>query len=292
MGLAASQARFLAITSRKMNCEFQSMQIAQEKLSVTRDLQAASQKYQNSLNATKLVWDTDADEVYDLSYDIMMNPSALNDYNPYLITDTQGKLVLSEKMFQAAVTAGIIDKNGDPIQGASLFTEGAADAKGDGSRNAFLNALGERGQVSQSTIDSITKLENSYTKSGVGGDILDKTIANALTSTAFISELKSKYDKTEEGHEAGDLKYQLDLISLLGDKDGNGEVTDDEISSTFCFTTSPDPEKDKGKFIITNNGQALTKDQLQNLSLGDILSGKYAMTVVGTQDLAPTSEKA
>lgn len=67
MGLAASQARFLAITSRKMNCEFQSMQIAQEKLSVTRDLQKASQEYQNSLSATKLVWDTEDNTVYDLS---------------------------------------------------------------------------------------------------------------------------------------------------------------------------------------------------------------------------------
>ena len=89
MGLAASQARFLAITSRKMNCEFQSMQIAQDKLSVTRDLQSAATKYQNAMNATKLVWDTDTDEVYDLSYNLLMTPSALNDYNPYLITDTQ-----------------------------------------------------------------------------------------------------------------------------------------------------------------------------------------------------------
>ena len=66
MGLAASQARFLAITARKMNCEFQSMQIAQEKLSVTRDLQKAAQDYQNSLTQTKLIWDVDDDQ-YDLS---------------------------------------------------------------------------------------------------------------------------------------------------------------------------------------------------------------------------------
>lgn len=110
MGLAASQARFLAITSRKLNCEFQSMQIAQEKLSITRDQQKAAEEYQNSLNATKLVWDTVDDDVYDLSYDIMMKPSALNEYDPYLITDAQGKIVLSESMFQAAVDAGIIDE--------------------------------------------------------------------------------------------------------------------------------------------------------------------------------------
>ena len=106
MGLAASQARFLAITARKNNCELQSMQIAQEKLSITREQQEAAQEYQNSLSATKLVWDTVDDDVYDLSYDVLMKPSALNEYDPYLITDTQGKLVLSTSMFNAAVAAG------------------------------------------------------------------------------------------------------------------------------------------------------------------------------------------
>ena len=67
MGLAASQARFLAITARKNNCELQSKQIAQEKLSITREQQEAAQEYQNSLSATKLVWDTVDDDVYDLS---------------------------------------------------------------------------------------------------------------------------------------------------------------------------------------------------------------------------------
>ena len=114
MGLAASQARFLAITARKMNCEFQSMQIAQEKLSVTRDLQKAAQDYQNSLDATKLVWDTDGTrpevdgDIYDLSYNVMMTPSTLNEFDPYLITDTLGRVLLSDPMFDAAVAAGII----------------------------------------------------------------------------------------------------------------------------------------------------------------------------------------
>ena len=115
MGLAASQARFLAITSRKMNCEFESMQIAQQKLSVTRDQQAAAQEYQNSLGATKLVWDADNNcdgtgDIYNLSYGLMMTPSALNEYDPYLVTDTRGRIVLSDSMFQAALDAGIIDK--------------------------------------------------------------------------------------------------------------------------------------------------------------------------------------
>ena len=59
MGLAATQARFLGITARKANCEFQSMQIAQQKLSITRELEKATAEYQSALDTTKLIWDPD-----------------------------------------------------------------------------------------------------------------------------------------------------------------------------------------------------------------------------------------
>ncbi len=287
MGLAASQARFLAITSRKMNCEFQSMQIAQDKLSVTRDLQSAATKYQNSMNATKLVWDTDMDEVYDLSYDLLMTPSALNDYNPYLITDAQGKIVLTDSMFNAAYNAGIIDEDGDPT-GAALFTQSGKyvdkrDNNGnlvtdpttgavvqewntDGSRDAFLDALVSSGDLAATTADSVKGQE--YTQAGIGGEILDKTIANALTTTGLISELSSK-------DEDGNLKYSVyDALSGMN----------------FCYTTSPDTSDDNGKFIIANNGTALTEDQIKELSIGDLLSGKYTITKVGSSNMEVKTE--
>ena len=263
MGLAASQARFLAITSRKMNCEFQSMQIAQDKLSVTRDLQSAATKYQNAMNATKLVWDTDTDEVYDLSYNLLMTPSALNDYNPYLITDTQGKLVLTDTMFQAAVNAGIIDKNGDPIGALSK------DA-----RDKFMTELAKNGEVASSTAETVQA--NAYTKSGIGGEILDKTIANVLTTNAFINKLGSKDDE-------GNPLYGISVLDMLGISVEDGNV-DAAYDSKFCYNTYPDDiyGANKGKFVITNNGSALSREQLKKLSLGDLLSGKYTITKLGS----------
>ena len=188
MGLAASQARFLAITARKNNCELQSMQIAQEKLSITREQQEAAQEYQNSLSATKLVWDTVDDDVYDLSYDVLMKPSALNEYDPYLITDTQGKLVLSTSMFNAAVAAGVIDaKTGDPK--VSRFM-GSTSSTNDGSRNAFLYQLGVQNQIDASTINAIYALgDKGYTNSGVGGEIIDKTLTKELTFTTLATDI-------------------------------------------------------------------------------------------------------
>lgn len=194
MGLAASQARFLAITARKMNCEFESMQIAQQKLSVTREQQKAAQEYQDAMTATKLVWDADSNcdgtgDVYNLSYDLMMTPSALNEYDAFLVTDTQGRVVLSESMFGAAVKAGVVDSAGNPIKAGQYSEEG---------RNKFLEALGETGTIDGSVISGIKSLKNSYTQVGVGGEISDKKIANAMNSPTFINHLKTAVYKKDD----------------------------------------------------------------------------------------------
>lgn len=265
MGLAASQARFLAITARKNNCELQSMQIAQEKLSITREQQKAAQEYQNSLSATKLVWDTVDNDVYDLSYDVLMKPSALNEYDPYLVTDMQGKLVLSTNMFNAAVAAGIIDaKTGDPKVSRSMGTTASTN---DGSRNAFLYQLGVQNQIDTSTINAIYSLgDKGYTSSGVGGEIIDKTLTNAMNTKTFINYMQeATYPESINGHNKGDLIYGLNLVDLIG-------------ADKICSTKSPNKTEDAGKVIITNNGAVLTDEELQNLTLGDILEGKYVMT--------------
>lgn len=282
MGLAASQARFLAITARKNNCELQSMQIAQEKLSITREQQEAAQEYQNSLSATKLVWDTADDDVYDLSYDVLMKPSALNEYDPYLITDTQGKLVLSTSMFNAAVAAGVIDaKTGDPKVSRSM---GTTSSTNDGSRNAFLYQLGVQNQVDSSTINAIYSLgEQGYTNSGVGGDIIDKTLTNAMNTNTFINYMqKAEYPEDVKGdgdtirHAKGDAIYGLNLVDLFAD-----------AGVDICYTTSPDKDANKGDVIITNNGSVVTEEELKKLTLGDIIDGKYVMTgLMSAEDLS------
>ena len=214
MGLAAGQARFLAITARKMNCEFQSMQVAQEKLSTTRDLQRAAAEYQNSLDATKLVWDTDgrADgvgDVYELSYDVMMRPSILNNFTPHFVTDTKGRIVLSKAMFEAARDAGVIKENGDP--NTDMYKKpfmGEATSTDDGSRNALLYQLSQKNQIDGEMMTNIIKLgKDGYTRAGIGGPIFDKSTANVLDTNLFINYMKTATDegtiKIEPNHQYG-----------------------------------------------------------------------------------------
>ncbi len=281
MGLAASQARFLAITSRKMNCESQSLQISQQKLSITRDLQKASTEYQQALDATKLVFDcgTADNDVYDLSYAALMTPSAINEYEPYLITDTKGKIVLSEAMWKASIAAGIIDENGDPT-GNGLFTMGSADSVDDGSRNAFLYQLGVQNIAAPSTINSIIKLgEIGYNDAGVGGDILDKTLAGNYNSPAFINYLKT--EKDDDGN------YLFGLISQKKEDDENGntktvKIPDIPLSSITSWSKNTLKSMENNKCLLTSGGDSkniLSESAIEDLTLGDILEGKYTLSM-------------
>ena len=330
MGLAASQARFLAITSRKMNCEFESMQIAQEKLSVTREQQAAAQEYQDSLSATKLVWDADNNcdgtgDVYNLSYGLLMTPSALNEYDPYLITDTRGRIVLDNSMFKAAVDAGVINEDGSS---KGTFSVGATDSTNDGSRNAFLYQLGVQNKADSSVIASIINIGDAgySSKAGLGGEILDKTLAGAMTTNEFINYMQSaKYDgatqdgavsngtgvnansqvynknKTPITFQENDPIYGLNIAYLFADytvdENGKASITDEDFEKAFCTTTSPsNTDKSasdggsKGKLIISKNGQALSLSEIKKLTLGDFLTGKY--TLSGVMDASEMSAKA
>ena len=109
MGLAASQARLLTITSRKSDCEFQSMRLSHEKLSISRDLALLSNEYQNSIDQTKLMYDFygDTSNREQLNYNILMTPSAMNNYIPITITNSSNRVVLDNKFAKAARAAGI-----------------------------------------------------------------------------------------------------------------------------------------------------------------------------------------
>ena len=109
MGLAASQARLLTITSRKSDCEYESMSLSHQKIALSRDMNAVSSEYQDALNQTKLVYDFygNGDKSLQLSYDLLTRPSELNEYRPSTITDPAGRVVLSPDLAAAAMAAGI-----------------------------------------------------------------------------------------------------------------------------------------------------------------------------------------
>lgn len=167
MGLATSQARFLCITARKADCEYKSTELAQQKLEITNQLSDISANYANAMNSTKLVWKNDlVKNDYGLTYNLLMTPSAANDYNPYMVTTSSGAIVLNSEYAAAAKAAGI-SKAG-----------GISSADG---RDKFIATLVPGGIVTQDTANSIMTTDYVATKMDDGTLKVDKANTSATT---------------------------------------------------------------------------------------------------------------
>ncbi len=98
MGMAASQVRFLQLTNRKNDIGFQLTQLANDKVSLARDMQKVSKEYQNALNQKVLKWSNNSGVTYvDLSYQNLMKPSSMNQNTPYLLTDANERVVIDSE---------------------------------------------------------------------------------------------------------------------------------------------------------------------------------------------------
>ena len=219
MGLAASQARFLGITARKNHCELRSMQIAQEKLSVTNQLSQISEDYQRSLNATKLVWDSEAivdGSIYDVSYDLLMQPSLLNNYSPQILTNFRNQVVVNNRIAKAIAACGI-----DPLGGHPRTEAGF---------NTFIANLKTNGVISHLDSESIQKLSSNYKKdNGLGGELIEtfdvkemdiqtlKRYINTITdpTSAYMTTLRENNKTAIEAGDDNPYDQVMDLVKSL-----------------------------------------------------------------------------
>ena len=262
MGLAASQARFLAITARKTDCELKSTQLAQDKLSVTNELTEATEQYQSSLNATKLIWDTDGSglNMYEVSYDLLMTPSALNMYDPYLVTDPSGRIALDARLAAAAINAKI-----DPKGGTTASEAGRKD---------FIEALVTAGAITGST--GATILENAYSESaGVGGIPLDKTAAYAVSNETLANYLS---DETAYSLKTNLEKCISDMGQGWGEKKGgfNIAVNGQPLSSQDSATSLTLGDLLQNDYTLVCSG-----GDNQDVNPGSGIYEKFVQTVFG-----------
>ena len=98
MGLAASQAKLLSITTRLSDNELRSQTITAAKMALSNQTSAASKKYINALNSTELLYGT-----YDMNGNkttIALTGTALSEYAPlknqYALINSAGQVLVSE----------------------------------------------------------------------------------------------------------------------------------------------------------------------------------------------------
>lgn len=118
MGMAASQARLLSITSRMSDNELRSQLINNAKMRLTEDSSKASEKYLAALNATQLMfsnYNLEGESQYQrLTFNNLTAYSAYN--NQYGVVNKGGELLVSEldsSRYEAALLAAKQDKEVD-----------------------------------------------------------------------------------------------------------------------------------------------------------------------------------
>lgn len=98
MGMASSQSRLLQLTARKNDIGYELQNLSLQKASLARDSQRITKKYQTALSTKTLKWSNNAGVSYvDLSYANLMRPSNANQNKPYMITDSNGKVMIDSK---------------------------------------------------------------------------------------------------------------------------------------------------------------------------------------------------
>ena len=241
MGLAASQARLLTITARKADCEFLSMNLSHQKLALSRNMERVSSEYQNSLNATKLVYDYygSGDSDIALNYGLLMTPSVYNDYYPKFVTDSKNRIILNSAYAQAARAAGI------PAEGLDGTPSSYV-------RNAFIEALGNNGII---TNEVATSVQCVAYNNAIG---LGSTISASL-NTAEIT-----FDE---------------MLQLF---DAYSYKSDDQANPPY-FGSGDRLEHDKEHMVIVNKDGTYTTtyNTPYNLSISDLLKGEHQYIIGG-----------
>ncbi len=176
MGLAASQARLLTITSRKADCEFQSMRYSHQKIALSRNMNDISNEYQNALEQTKLIYDYygTGDASNPLTYGLMMTPSELNGHMPILTTDGSGKTVLNTQYAAAARAAGI------PQEGLGCLPSTTI-------RNKFIQSMADAGLITPETALTFQGIPYAQ-EMGVGTTDLVTTVTEKMTLADMLDE--------------------------------------------------------------------------------------------------------
>lgn len=322
MGIAACQARFLGITARKADCEYKSTELAQQKLEITNQLSDVASEYSNALNSTKLLWSNEAVGAdYGLTYSLLMMPSAINDYNPYMITTTSGAVVLNSEYAAAAKAAGISKAGG----------VGSQD-----SRDRFIAALVPGGLITQETANQLTVKDYQYETDAPGSVKLSATQPTEVTSSVAWNPGAGMGDQpmdkaSVDAMQLSDLilsesigQQKIDWAQLTVDKNG-GKITQAEFDKKKAdyddlinearkagndaevtrltqeksdyiaansgnidsfvlsnqFQTSDSEIKSSGYTVVENGIINHYEDEIENMTIGDLLAKNVVLMMKG-----------
>jgi hypothetical protein len=220
------------------------MNLSHQKLSLSRDMENVSSAYQEALNTTKLVYDYEGlgTSQIDLSYGLLMSPSAYNDYYPKTVTDSKNRVILNSAYADAAKAAGIP-------------AEGLSGTPSSDVRNSFIKALASNNVISP------------YTSASIQSVAYGNTVGLGSTISATTSYDEVSYD---------------DLLELLKTTEAISSYSDIDLGqNTKQYTTSKEKdgtayETIRCNGIVTNHADDASSG-VASFTLADLLTDEYTL---------------
>ncbi|MBP7212280.1 hypothetical protein KBA27_05535 [bacterium] len=242
MGLAASQCRLLFLTSRKSDIEYQQMQIANQKIAMSRESAKVSEDYSNKLNAKKLVMaNSSGSGTTDITYNLFNNysNSANSVSGQYLLADATGRIVLSDD--DAAVINGLLGTSGSSGEAFVLTDELKAAYL---QKTMGITESDATSYVTHATTDSsaTTAEEKSYSIE----DVLKQVSCTVVAGSSSGKSWKDLYDgKTAEAQYidlyAGNLEcaegnFQKELSNFVAKLKASKLLNSDALTTAYSKT--------------------------------------------------------
>ena len=309
MGMAASQARYLALVARKSNCEYEGQQINQSRLNLSNQ----TANLFNQMLGLSVPVPPSTQDFTKLQYSFTdgINGSVIDKWEQLATPDDQGNNYVVEYHYEANVYKGFQKKMNDPqIQFSNTIVP--MDLKNDrvaqsNARTKIYKAQKEVTAKQEAYNKALADYQAAQTKGATLVEYRDSsftdinnasysaanncyTVTKDANNTYYTAYTKLLDGFTEEQYKASiadtdpaDLKSAKKAYQAVTAWKENGMKIDDD---KIYFTTTSDTSK-----ILTDNPYIALRSDLQSLTgLGYDTLTTLPQYKVGTQGTAETEE--
>jgi hypothetical protein len=232
MGLSASQARFLMLTARKSNLEYEAQQIQYQRMQLADSSESWTKEYEDAMNNQIFVYSVSgSDTQYELSYSGVTNST--EDEPPglgMLVTDANGKIVVTpEKLntvmesFRSSLDSSLTEDEKTQAIAAERakytvdenVTKNDLFLKGIESGTYFITREDSDGKLNQMSPASLTRVQQIYDTSDDAAAQSTYDVQTAKLQKAD-KQLELELQRIETDHKA--VEEEMESIKKVIDK--------------------------------------------------------------------------
>ena len=229
MGLSASQARFLQLTARKSNIEYEAQRISFERLQLASDMADASTKYENAMSNRQMVFR------YNSGSEALEATVTYSNYKSYMNQQLEGLQTTQEKYYLVSQTGRLVVSSAEEMNKmieANTTRILVSDIQNAKNKIDLAEATGDESGITQSMRELATyDISGEYKSEFIEddeGNLQEYYVAHQFTPDDFLI-----VDDLDDVVKTMDKYYSFDVDAVVDGKFvlvGNEDVIDDALN--------------------------------------------------------------